>query len=131
MIVPTFRGAKRLALALTVSCAAAYPAVAQGLSQVQIPGLAQAEEDGDLLFHGNYCGPGGRAGLPPVDALDAACQRHDACSPAVGTGLPSCGCNAQLAREAALIAETRRPIPDDERAAAGFVAAGARVLACR
>lgn len=29
-----------------------------------------------LKFHGNYCGPGNRGGNP-VDALDAACKKHD------------------------------------------------------
>lgn len=29
-----------------------------------------------IRFHGNYCGPGNRGG-DPVDALDAACQKHD------------------------------------------------------
>ncbi len=33
------------------------------------------------LFHGNYCGLGNNAPLPPIDALDAACARHDACTP--------------------------------------------------
>ncbi len=86
---------------------------------------------GAFVFHGNYCGPGSRgAGLPPVDALDEACMHHDACSPPFGKGLPSCGCNARLTREAALIA--RRPgTPDDLRIAAEFVSEGAKALACR
>ncbi len=86
---------------------------------------------GAFVFHGNYCGPGSRGeGLPPIDALDEACMHHDACSPPFGKGLPSCGCNARLTREAALIA--RRPgTPDDLRIAAEFVSEGAKALACR
>ncbi|MFE1599771.1 hypothetical protein [Methylobacterium sp. ID0610] len=91
---------------------------------------AQAQSDGyarapQLLVHGNYCGLGSRAPLPPVDALDAACARHDACTP-VG-GLPSRGCNVRLVREADRI--SRDPFqPDDVRTAAGFIAFGASVL---
>ena len=97
--------------------------------RIRTPRLPGA--DGSLVFHGNYCGPGSRGpGLPPVDALDAACMHHDACSPAVGRGLPSCGCNARLQREASLVARNPRT-PDDERVAAQFVAEGAKVLACR
>lgn len=97
--------------------------------RVTAPRLPSA--DGSLVFHGNYCGPGSKGpGLPPVDALDEACMRHDACSPAVGQGLPSCGCNARLQREASLVARSPRT-PDDERVAAQFVADGAKILACR
>ena len=40
---------------------------------------------GQELFHGNYCGKGQRGeGLPPTDALDAACMRHEACYEAAG-----------------------------------------------
>ena len=86
--------------------------------------------DGSLVFHGNYCGPGSRGtGRAPIDALDEACMHHDACSPPVGTGLPSCGCNLRLQREAASVARDPRT-PDDVRAAAQFVAEGAKVLAC-
>lgn len=93
------------------------------------PGLPSS--DGSMVFHGNYCGPGNKGpGLPPVDALDEACMRHDACSPAVGEGLPSCGCNARLRREASLVARNPRT-PDDEKIAARFVAEGAKILACR
>ncbi|MGT2489355.1 hypothetical protein ACU4GA_32515 [Methylobacterium oryzae CBMB20] len=49
---------------------------------------------GKELFHGNYCGKGQRGeGLPPTDALDAACMRHDACY--VAAGYRSCGCDAR------------------------------------
>lgn len=79
-----------------------------------------------LLFHGNYCGPGNNAPLPPIDALDAACARHDACTPAAR--LPSQACNLRLQREADLVSRDPRQ-PDDLRALAGFVAAGASLLA--
>ncbi|WP_018260547.1 hypothetical protein [Methylobacterium sp. WSM2598] len=79
----------------------------------------------NLLVHGNYCGLGNRAPLPPVDALDAACARHDACTPT--GGLPSRRCNLRLFREADLISRDPRQ-PDDVRATAGFIAFGASVL---
>ena len=59
---------------------------------------------GKALFHGNYCGAGQQGeGLAPTDALDAACQRHDACYDAAG--YRSCACDAALKREAALVSE--------------------------
>lgn len=61
-----------------------------------------ALKNGELVFHGNYCGPGNRAGAEPIDALDVACMHHDACTP---TGkVQSCACNAKLAEEAAAVA---------------------------
>nr|WP_128560557.1 hypothetical protein [Methylobacterium crusticola] len=83
-----------------------------------------------LVFHGNYCGPGNRGpGLPPTDALDAACMHHDACTPPAGQGLPACSCNARLQREADAVARSRRQAPD-LRSLAGFVSAGAAILPC-
>lgn len=59
---------------------------------------------GQDLFHGNYCGTGQRGeGLPPIDALDAACMRHDACYDAAGYS--SCACDATLKREAASVSD--------------------------
>jgi hypothetical protein len=78
-----------------------------------------------LLFHGNYCGPGNNAPLTPVDALDAACARHDACYPA--SALPSRRCNLRLQWEADRLSRDPR-LPDDLRALAGFVAAAAALL---
>src|SRR3954454_5247300 len=78
-----------------------------------------------LLVHGNYCGPGNNAPLPPVDALDAACARHDACTPR--GGLPSQACNPRLQREAELIARDPRQ-PEDVRTLAGLPAIGAGLL---
>lgn len=59
---------------------------------------------GKALFHGHYCGAGQQGeGLAPTDALDAACQRHDACYDAAG--YRSCACDAALKREAAAVSE--------------------------
>ncbi|MHC2106196.1 MULTISPECIES: hypothetical protein [unclassified Methylobacterium] len=78
-----------------------------------------------ILIHGNYCGPGNNAPLPPIDALDAACARHDACTPA--GGLPSQACNLRLQHDAALVSRDPRQ-PEDLRALAGFVAASATLI---
>ncbi|WP_245447422.1 hypothetical protein [Methylobacterium sp. 17Sr1-1] len=89
------------------------------------PTQAQTAGDPALLVHGHYCGLGSRAPLPPVDALDAACARHDACTPP--DGLPPRWCNRRLFREADLI--SRDPRQSDElRNAAGFIAFGASLL---
>lgn len=146
MTFNTFHGASRrvalaLALASTFAGTAALPASAQGLPRIEVPDVetpdlddstdARPDAKGDLVFHGNYCGPGSRGvNRPPVDALDTACMHHDACSPPVGTGLPSCGCNARLAQEATLVAQSPR-VDAEQRIAAEFVAQGAKVLACR
>lgn len=59
---------------------------------------------GKALFHGNYCGAGQRGvDLPPIDALDAACQRHDACYDAAGHR--SCACDQALKREATAVSD--------------------------
>ena len=100
----------------------ATPALAWGLPATAqpAPGL-----DRPLLVHGNYCGPGNNAPLPPIDALDAACARHDACTP---TGsLPSRACNLRLEREASAIARDPRQSPD-LRAMAGLISASITML---
>lgn len=91
------------------------------------PAVAEPGAMGEpkMLIHGNYCGPGNNAPLPPVDALDAACARHDACTP-IGT-MPSRACNARLQREADTISRDPKQ-PADLRATASFVAAGAALL---
>ena len=58
---------------------------------------------GPLLIHGNYCGIGGRRGLAPVDALDAACRRHDACTRS--DVVLNCTCDERLEREAVAVAD--------------------------
>lgn len=72
-----------------------------------------------MLVYGNYCGLGNNAPLAPIDALDAACARHDACTP--DTDLPTKACNVRLEREAQAIANDPRQ-PPDVRTMAGFVA---------
>ena len=94
----------------------ASPALAQSAPVVPRP---------TALIHGNYCGPGNNAPLPPIDALDAACARHDACTP--DGGLPSKACNLRLQREAAAISRDPRQ-PDDLRAMAGLVSVGASLM---
>ncbi|MCJ2013154.1 hypothetical protein [Methylobacterium sp. J-076] len=78
-----------------------------------------------MLIHGNYCGPGNNAPLPPVDALDAACARHDACTPE--GGLPSRACNLRLLREAEAISHDPRA-PEKERSMAEMIAMGASMM---
>ncbi|KQT83242.1 hypothetical protein ASG51_16790 [Methylobacterium sp. Leaf465] len=81
-----------------------------------------------LLMHGHYCGPGNDGmDVAPVDALDAACRRHDACTP--DGGLPSCGCNRALKRDAGRVAASPRE-PQDLRAVAGLVAGATDLMLC-
>ncbi len=106
----------RLTVPLVLACGLAAPA------------FAQTGRPPALLIHGNYCGPGNNAPLPPIDALDAACARHDACTPR--GGLPSAACNARLQREAELISRDPHQ-PRDLRDAAGFVAFAAGMIPSR
>ena len=96
-------------------------------SCLAVPALAQPAALGGpkILIHGNYCGPGNNAPLPPIDALDAACARHDACTPS--RGLPSQACNLRLQRDANLIAHDPHQ-PGDLRALAGFIATTATLI---
>lgn len=81
-----------------------------------------------MLIHGNYCGPGNNGpGMKPVDALDAACMRHDACTP--DFGLPACGCHRQLKRDVSLIAASPRQ-PQDIRILASLIAQGSDLMMC-
>lgn len=92
------------------------------------PALGQPAQSGRapaLLLHGNYCGPGNNAPASPVDALDAACARHDACTP--DGALPSRACNLRLQAEAGRVADDPRQ-PLDLRILAGFVASAAAML---
>ncbi len=83
---------------------------------------------GALLFHGNYCGPGNRGpGVRPADALDAACRRHDACTP--DGRLPSCACNARLHADASRIARDPRQ-PAGLRRLSAVVSAAATIPIC-
>ena len=96
---------------------------------VALAGASQAQPAAfggpKMLIHGNYCGPGNNAPQPPIDALDAACARHDACTPQ--GGLPSRACNMRLQREAEMISRDPR-IPEKERAMAGMIAMGAGAI---
>ena len=84
---------------------------------------------GRLVYHGNYCGPGHKGNRPaPVDALDEACMRHDAC--VKDFDIPSCSCNATLAEAAAAVAADLQA-PAEEREAADFTARGAQALPCQ
>ncbi|GJE50588.1 hypothetical protein GOFOIKOB_3637 [Methylobacterium tardum] len=84
---------------------------------------------GQELFHGNYCGKGQRGeGLPPTDALDAACMRHDACYEAAG--YHSCACDASLRREASAVADGTGAPLEVRRRALSVVEATA-VMECR
>ncbi len=60
--------------------------------------------------YGNWCGPGHPADIPtappPIDPLDAACQRHDYCYAARGRN--TCGCDLALLQE---LRTTRWPTP--------------------
>ncbi|WP_331296143.1 hypothetical protein, partial [Methylobacterium hispanicum] len=112
---------------LTLALGAASPALAQSASLSGPLGapLGSHGHGPTMLIHGNYCGPGNNAPRPPIDALDAACARHDACTP--DGALPSRACNLRLEREAELISRDPRQ-PDDLRALAGLVAAGAAIM---
>jgi tRNA(fMet)-specific endonuclease VapC len=103
-------------LALGLLAALAVPAKAQEGSPVGKP---------KLLLYGNYCGPGNNAPAAPVDALDAACARHDACTP--DDGLPSKACNMRLQADAERVASDPRQ-PEDLRMMAGLVASGAAMM---
>lgn len=87
--------------------------------------LAQPVTRPALLIHGNYCGPGNNAASTPMDELDAACARHDACTP--DHGLPVKSCNLRLEREAAQIANDPRQ-PQDLRSMAGLISIGASMM---
>lgn len=59
------------------------------------PGPAPNPGPSGLPIYGNHCGPGYGAGNgPPIDAVDAACQAHDACYDA--RGYFNCGCDRTL-----------------------------------
>ena len=106
----------RLSVCLALVLGTTMPALAQPIPLDHPPAL---------LLHGNYCGPGNNAPRPPIDALDAACACHDACTPS--GGLPSRACNTRLQRDAERVSRDPHE-PDDIRALAGLVGAGAGLL---
>ena len=81
-----------------------------------------------MLVHGNYCGYGNNAPLAPTDALDAACARHDTCTP--DNDLPVKACNLRLEQEAQAIALDMRQVRH-AITMAGFVAAYASTAPSR
>lgn len=101
--------------------------------QIEAPtapkGDLRAVLTGKALFHGNYCGKGERGtGLPPTDALDAACMHHDACYDAAGYA--SCACDGTLREEASAVADDTDVAAEVRRRALSVLqAAGA--MACR
>ena len=105
----------RLAFTLPLALVLAGPVAAQTADR-------QART---ALIHGNYCGPGNNAPAAPVDALDAACARHDACTP--DGSLATKACNLRLMHEAEAVARNHRQ-PDDLRAMAGLVSASASLM---
>lgn len=106
----------RLAVPAVIAACLALPAHA---SPGNVPGAPK------MLVHGNYCGPGNNAPLAPVDALDQACARHDACTP--DGALPSKACNLRLQADAERVAQDPRQ-PTDLRSMAGLVASGAAMM---
>ncbi|NEU13782.1 hypothetical protein G3T14_16830 [Methylobacterium sp. BTF04] len=78
-----------------------------------------------VLFHGNYCGPGNNAPAAPIDALDAACARHDGCTP--DSGLATKACNLGLQRDAEAVSRDPRE-PEELRTLAGLVSVGASMM---
>lgn len=101
-----------------ITCAAPF------FLAVGLAGSAMAESSviggPTLLVYGNYCGMGNNAPSLPIDGLDAACARHDACTP--DNDLPTKPCNLRLEREAQAIALDPRQ-PGDVRMMASLVAA--------
>jgi hypothetical protein len=86
-------------------------------------------DPGAFLFHGNYCGLGGRPGTPPVDALDAACMRHDACTSDTYNGLASCACNERFRHEVEALAQHPAQ-PPDIQFVASLAAVGTTFMLC-
>ncbi len=124
LFLPASRLLPRVVLAGGLACALAPAARAQDLPRVD-PGR------GSVLIHGNFCGPGNRGpGHPPIDALDLACARHDACSPPLASGRwATCACHDRLHAEADLVARDPRTSPP-VRDTARFVSDFALALPC-
>lgn len=96
-----------------------------GLTAPAFAQTAPAARGPALLVHGNYCGPGNNAPAAPIDALDAACARHDACTP--DGALASNACNLRLQTDAERVADDPNQ-PEDLRMMAGLVASGAAMM---
>jgi len=62
-----------------------------------------------LAVYGNWCGPGHGGGGPPIDAVDAVCERHDHCYDE--RGYFDCSCDRELvAGMPAAIADPATPV---------------------
>ena len=85
-------------------------------------------KNGELVFHGNYCGVGNKAGAEPIDALDVACMRHDACYDTAGYN--SCACDTTLKREASVVSDSPRASLEVRRRALSVIEA-ATAMDCR
>jgi hypothetical protein len=123
----TFPGLKpiaRAASALGLVCCS----VAVQAQEIVLPGPSSR---GAILIYGNFCGPGNRGpAYAPIDALDLACARHDACSADSGSGaVTSCACNRRLEVEAGKVARDPRA-PSRTRQTAHFIADFATALPC-
>ena len=105
----------------------AAPAPAAESEAAPAPADSNPATNGELLVHGNYCGLGSREGSPPIDLLDAACMRHDRCTPA--GGIPDCACNARLREEAAAVAASPDQ-PPELKVIASATASAAAVMVC-
>ena len=99
--------------------------LAAGLTLPALTQTTAAVEGPPMLLHGNYCGPGNKAPAAPVDALDAACARHDACTP--DGALAPKACNLRLQVDAERVADDPRQ-PEELRMMAGLVASGAAMM---
>ncbi|TXN80358.1 hypothetical protein FV234_17375 [Methylobacterium sp. WL8] len=106
----------RLTTPILLAVTLASPSLAQ-------PGSSSSRPT--MFIHGNYCGPGNKSPLAPIDVLDAACARHDACTP--DDALPSKACNRRLQVEAERIANDPGQ-PTELRMVAGVVASGAAMM---
>jgi hypothetical protein len=95
----------------------------------KLPGGSAADAiTGADLYHGNYCGRGDRGpGAPPMDELDAACMRHDACYDQRGDR--SCACDKQLGQEAVAVSNMKS-LSRELRARAAAVAEAASLMGC-
>lgn len=92
------------------------------------PGGSVADAiSGRALYHGNFCGHGNRGDVEPIDALDAACKRHDDCYDRAQRR--SCACDRTLKQEA-LAAADNPGLSREVRARAGAVAQAAEVMDC-
>lgn len=101
------RAFSRLGASLILLALAAVPLATPSLAQSSEPPAGERP----LIYHGNHCGWGSRgARLPPTDALDAACRRHDICWARVGPN--RCVCHDALAAEAEAIAADARTSPE-------------------